>query len=47
MIDYTINGTNTIAGDGKDMILDGLYQILHQLGEGGIGAITVHRRNVI
>ena len=39
MIDNTINDTKTIAGGGKDVILAGRYQILPQLGEGGMRSV--------
>lgn len=39
MIDNTINDDKTIAGVGKDMILTGRYNILRQLGQGGMGSI--------
>ena len=32
MIDDTINNKNTVAGDGKDVVLAGRYHILRQLG---------------
>ena len=39
MVDNTINDDRTIAGGGKDMILTGRYNILRQLGQGGMGSI--------
>ena len=39
MIDNTINDDKTIADGGKDMILAGRYNILCQLGQGGMGSI--------
>ena len=33
MIDDTINDKNTVAGDGKDMILAGRYRIIRQGGK--------------
>ena len=39
MIDNAINDDKTIAGGGKDMILAGRYNILRQLGQGGMGSI--------
>ena len=47
MIDDSINDAKTIAGGGKGVILAGRYHILCQLGQSGIGAITVRRRNVV
>lgn len=39
MIDSTINDDKTLAGGGKDVILTGRYNILRQLGQGGMGSI--------
>ena len=39
MIDNAINGDKTVAGGGKDVTLAGRYQILRQLGQGGMGAV--------
>lgn len=39
MIDNIMNDDKTIAGCGKDMILTGRYNILRQLGQGGMGSI--------
>lgn len=36
MINDTINDKNTVAGDGKDMILAGRYHIIRQLRQGGL-----------
>ena len=47
MSDNTINSDKTIAGGGKNVALAGRYHIIRQLGRGGMGAITVCRRNMI
>ena len=39
MIDDTINDKNTVVGEGKDVMLADRYQILRQLGKGGMGAV--------
>ena len=39
MIEDTINEDKTISGGGKDVTLAGRYHILHQLGNGGMGAV--------
>ena len=39
MIDNTINDNKTIVGGGKDAILAGRYNILSQLGQGGVGTM--------
>ena len=39
MIDDTINDAKAIAIGGKDVILAGRYQILPQLGEGGMRSV--------
>ena len=47
MIDNTINGDKPVAGGGKDMVLAGRYRIIRQLGQGGMCAITVRRRDMV
>ena len=47
MIDNTINDGKTIAGDGKDVVLAGRYHIIRHLGQGGMDAITVRRRDMV
>ena len=47
MIDATINDGKTIAGGGKEVTLAGRYHIFRQLGQGGMGAITVRRQDMI
>ena len=47
MIDNTINDDKTVAGGGKDVTLAGRYHIIRQLGQSGMGAITVCRRDVV
>ena len=47
MKDTTINGDKTVAGGGKDVTLAGRYHIIRQLGQGGMGMITVCRRDVV
>ena len=47
MIDDTINDDKTVAGGGKDVTLAGLYHIIRQLGQGGMGVITVRRLDVV
>ena len=47
MIDDTINDGKTIAGGGKDVVLAGRYHIIRQLGQGGMCAITVRRRDMV
>ena len=47
MIENTLNDENTFSDDGKDMVLAGRYHILRRMGQSGMGAITVHRRNVL
>ncbi len=39
MVDDTINGENTVAGGGKDVILAGRYHILRLLNEGGMDSV--------
>ena len=39
MIDNIMNDDKTIAGGGEGMILTGRYNILRQLGQGGMGSI--------
>ena len=47
MKDNAINGDKTVAGGGKDVTLAGLYHIIRQLGQGGMGVITVRRLDVV
>ena len=47
MSDNTINDGKTVAGGGKNVTLAGRYHIIRQLDRGGMGAITVCRRDVV
>ena len=47
MIDDTISDDKTVAGGGKDVTLAGRYHIIRQLGQGGMGTITVRRRDMV
>lgn len=47
MIDNTINDNKTIAGGGEDMILTGRYHIIRQLGQGGIGSVTMFNEKIV
>lgn len=46
MIKNTIKDTNTIAASGKGAILAGRYNILRQLGQGGVGTMMCKLRMV-
>ena len=47
MIDDTINDGKTVAGGGKNVVLAGRYHIIRQLGQDGMGTITVHSLEVV